>query len=76
MVNVLGGDYEHLYPAYRHIMARDPGAKVHIYGKGVRPGRKIGHVNVSGADLDDCPRARGSRGRLPPRSDHRVSETP
>jgi len=54
MANVLGGDYEHLYPAYRHIMARDPGAKVHVYGKGVRPGRKIGHVNVSGADLGDA----------------------
>ena len=54
MANVLGGDYEHLYPAYRHVMARDPGAKVHVYGKGVRPGRKIGHVNVSGADLGDA----------------------
>ncbi|CAN7459574.1 5-(carboxyamino)imidazole ribonucleotide synthase [Terrabacter sp. LjRoot27] len=54
MANVLGGDYEHLYPAYRHIMARDPGAKVHVYGKGVRPGRKIGHVNVSGPDLGEA----------------------
>ncbi len=57
MANVLGGDlpeHEELYSAYRHIMARDPGAKVHMYGKGVRPGRKIGHVNVSGADLDDA----------------------
>lgn len=54
MANVLGGDYPELYPAYRHIMARDPGAKVHMYGKGVRPGRKIGHVNVSGADLADA----------------------
>ncbi|WP_404392449.1 5-(carboxyamino)imidazole ribonucleotide synthase [Humibacillus xanthopallidus] len=54
MANVLGGDYEHLYPAYRHIMARDPGAKVHVYGKGVRPGRKIGHVNVSGSDLAEA----------------------
>jgi 5-(carboxyamino)imidazole ribonucleotide synthase len=54
MANVLGGDYEHLYPAYRHIMARDPGAKVHVYGKDVRPGRKIGHVNVSGGDLDEA----------------------
>ncbi|MCE1179866.1 MAG: 5-(carboxyamino)imidazole ribonucleotide synthase [Micrococcales bacterium] len=51
MANVLGGDYDQLYPAYRHIMARDPGLKVHLYGKDVRPGRKIGHVNVSGADL-------------------------
>ncbi|MEO6411790.1 MAG: 5-(carboxyamino)imidazole ribonucleotide synthase [Pedococcus sp.] len=51
MANVLGGDYPELYPAYRHIMARDPELKVHLYGKGVRPGRKIGHVNVSGTDL-------------------------
>ena len=53
MANVLGGDYPQVYPAYRHVMARDPGAKVHMYGKGVRPGRKIGHVTVSGADLTD-----------------------
>ncbi len=53
MANVLGGEYPELYPAYRHVMARDPGAKVHLYGKGVRPGRKIGHVNVSGDDLVD-----------------------
>jgi 5-(carboxyamino)imidazole ribonucleotide synthase len=35
-------------------MARDPGVKVHLYGKGVRPGRKIGHVTVTGDDLEDC----------------------
>ncbi len=54
MANVLGGDYPQIYPAYRHVMARDPGLKVHMYGKGVRPGRKIGHVNVSGSDLPDA----------------------
>jgi len=53
MGNVLGGDHAQLYPTYRHLLARDPGLKIHLYGKGVRPGRKIGHVNVSGADLDD-----------------------
>lgn len=53
MANVLGGEYPDLYPTYRHVMARDPGAKVHLYGKDVRPGRKIGHVNVSGDDLAD-----------------------
>jgi 5-(carboxyamino)imidazole ribonucleotide synthase len=53
MANVLGGDYPELYPAYRHLMARDPGLKLHLYGKTVRVGRKIGHVNVSGADLAD-----------------------
>jgi 5-(carboxyamino)imidazole ribonucleotide synthase len=59
MGNVLGGDHPQLYPAYRHLLARDPGLKIHLYGKGVRPGRKIGHVNVSGADLDDL-KARAS----------------
>ena len=51
MANVLGGQDEELYSAYRHVMARDPGAKVHLYGKQVRPGRKIGHVTVCGSDL-------------------------
>ncbi len=53
MVNVLGGQYEDLYRSYLHVMARDPAVKVHMYGKGVRPGRKIGHVTVCGDDLDD-----------------------
>ncbi len=52
MGNVLGGSYDELYPTYKHLLARDPGLKVHLYGKGVRPGRKIGHVNVYGDDLD------------------------
>ncbi|HZY00401.1 MAG TPA: ATP-grasp domain-containing protein, partial [Dermatophilaceae bacterium] len=59
MGNVLGGDHPQLYPTYRHLLARDPGLKIHLYGKGVRPGRTIGHVNVSGSDLDDL-RARAS----------------
>lgn len=53
MVNVLGGDLPDVYPAYRHCMARDPGLKIHWYGKGMRPGRKVGHVTVSGDDVDD-----------------------
>jgi 5-(carboxyamino)imidazole ribonucleotide synthase len=59
MANVLGGEQDELYSAYRHVMARDPGAKVHLYGKAVRPGRKIGHVNVSACSLDDA-RARAT----------------
>lgn len=59
MGNVLGGEHPQLYPTYRHLLARDPGLKIHLYGKGVRPGRTIGHVNVSGAKLDDL-RARAS----------------
>ncbi len=54
MANVLGGEHDELYSAYRHVMARDPGAKVHLYGKGVRPGRKIGHVNVCSGSLEDA----------------------
>jgi 5-(carboxyamino)imidazole ribonucleotide synthase len=26
---------------------------VHLYGKAVRPGRKVGHVTVLGNDLND-----------------------
>jgi 5-(carboxyamino)imidazole ribonucleotide synthase len=48
MVNVLGGDLEDLYPAYLHCMARDPAMKFHMYGKAVKPGRKVGHVTALG----------------------------
>jgi 5-(carboxyamino)imidazole ribonucleotide synthase len=54
MANVLGGGYEDLYRSYLHVMARDPGVKVHMYGKAVRPGRKVGHVTVVGDDLEEC----------------------
>jgi 5-(carboxyamino)imidazole ribonucleotide synthase len=29
-----------------------PGAHIHLYGKGYRPGRKLGHVTVLGASRD------------------------
>jgi 5-(carboxyamino)imidazole ribonucleotide synthase len=48
MANVLGGDDGDIYDRYIHVMAADPVAKVHMYGKTVRPGRKIGHVTVTG----------------------------
>ncbi len=57
MVNILGGDHgelsEDLYGGYPHVFARDPFLKVHLYGKEVRPGRKVGHVTAYGEDLDD-----------------------
>jgi 5-(carboxyamino)imidazole ribonucleotide synthase len=34
-----------------HLFARLPAAKLHLYGKSERPGRKIGHVTVLGDDL-------------------------
>ena len=59
MVNVLGGDDPDLRSRLTHVMAADPGVKVHLYGKAVRPGRKVGHVTV----LDDQPEAAGERAR-------------
>ncbi|WP_411139947.1 5-(carboxyamino)imidazole ribonucleotide synthase [Streptomyces sp. x-80] len=53
MANVLGGDYPDMYAAYLHCMARDPQLKIHMYGKDVKPGRKVGHVNTYGDDLAD-----------------------
>ncbi|MGQ0844486.1 MAG: 5-(carboxyamino)imidazole ribonucleotide synthase [Sporichthyaceae bacterium] len=53
MANVLGGDYPDLGAAYLHCMARDPGLRIHNYGKTVVPGRKVGHVTVSGDDPAD-----------------------
>jgi len=48
MVNILGADLPDLHAAFRHVLARDPRLKVHLYGKEVRPGRKVGHVTVLG----------------------------
>jgi 5-(carboxyamino)imidazole ribonucleotide synthase len=53
MVNVLGGADPDLRSRLTHVMAADPGVKVHLYGKTVRPGRKVGHVTALGDDLAD-----------------------
>ncbi|WP_229399699.1 5-(carboxyamino)imidazole ribonucleotide synthase [Micromonospora okii] len=62
MANVLGGEPGGMSIDERlhHLFAAEPGAKVHLYGKQVRPGRKIGHVTVLGDDLDDV-RKRAAR---------------
>jgi 5-(carboxyamino)imidazole ribonucleotide synthase len=55
MVNILGSDTtSRLYDGYPHALARDPRLRVHLYGKAMRPGRKVGHVNAYGDDLEDC----------------------
>ena len=57
MVNILGGPdaaVGRLYDGFPHALARDPRLRVHLYGKELRPGRKVGHVNVYGDDLEDC----------------------
>jgi len=56
MHNVLGGTRTDLVDGLRHVLARDPGLKVQLYGKGVVPGRKVGHVTAVGADLDEVRR--------------------
>ena len=56
MVNVLGrsdgADPVDLLSA----ALTDPGVHVHLYGKGARAGRKLGHVTACGDDLDDVRR--------------------
>ncbi|TLK56834.1 5-(carboxyamino)imidazole ribonucleotide synthase [Glutamicibacter sp. V16R2B1] len=46
MKNYLGGENQDLYSAFSAALGAAPEVKVHAYGKSVRPGRKIGHVNV------------------------------
>jgi len=54
MVNILGGPSEgSLADRLSAALEAHPSAKVHTYGKDPRPGRKVGHVNVAGDDLDD-----------------------
>ncbi len=51
MANVLGGPDDPDMPMPQRmaeVWRRFPDAKIHLYGKTWRPGRKIGHVNVSG----------------------------
>ncbi|AOZ72430.1 5-(carboxyamino)imidazole ribonucleotide synthase [Boudabousia tangfeifanii] len=52
MVNILGTE-DGQEPASRlaAVASKCPNAKVHLYGKDVKPGRKLGHVNVIGNDL-------------------------
>ena len=56
MANVLGGP-DDTTPALderiHHLMARWPDVKIHLYGKGFRPGRKVGHVTALGSSLTE-----------------------
>ncbi|MFP7365014.1 5-(carboxyamino)imidazole ribonucleotide synthase [Corynebacterium callunae] len=54
MANVLGADTDPEQPMaqrMQEVWRRYPEAKIHLYGKGHRPGRKIGHVNMVGQDV-------------------------
>ena len=57
MVNTLGADEDPGMPMQERVaavMRRYPQAKVHLYGKDHRPGRKMGHVNVAADTLEDA----------------------
>jgi len=57
MANLLGGEGEPDMDRRLHMLfGRDPGLKVHLYGKEIRPGRKIGHVTALGSDLEQTRR--------------------
>ena len=65
MANVLGGTVDDLPAALLHCFARDRRLRVHLYGKQVRPGRKVGHVTTYGDDLAETrKRARHAAGYL------------
>ncbi len=53
MANVLGAAQTPamtLDERVHHLFARMPDARVHLYGKEERPGRKVGHINFLGDD--------------------------
>ncbi len=56
MVNTLGDTRENLAEGARDALNNDPGIKLHLYGKGVRKGRKLGHVTALGSDLAETER--------------------
>ena len=53
MVNILGGAVEDLEAQRAVVLAAEPDVKIHLYGKSVKAGRKVGHVTAYGPDLDD-----------------------
>lgn len=55
MANTLGADEDPEMPMpqrMQEVWRRYPQAKIHLYGKGHRPGRKLGHVNLTGTDVE------------------------
>ncbi|MBI9114748.1 5-(carboxyamino)imidazole ribonucleotide synthase [Sanguibacter suaedae] len=52
MANVLGSTLPDLTDALPGVLGSFPDARVELYGKAVREGRKLAHVNVRGDDLD------------------------
>ncbi|MFI5426227.1 5-(carboxyamino)imidazole ribonucleotide synthase [Aeromicrobium sp. UC242_57] len=53
MVNILGGTVSDLVAQRAVVLAAEPDVAVHLYGKSVKAGRKVGHVTAYGDDLDE-----------------------
>ncbi|MEX2031526.1 MAG: ATP-grasp domain-containing protein, partial [Dehalococcoidia bacterium] len=53
MANLLGTGSESIAARVPATLNIDPGVHPYLYGKQVRPGRKIGHVNALGERLDE-----------------------
>ena len=54
MVNILGGAVDDLEAQRSVVLRKVPEAHIHLYGKAVKPGRKVGHVTVTGDDLAEA----------------------
>lgn len=55
MLNILGGPKPDSHLLVAKQAATIPGARVHLYGKGTgRPGRKMGHITITGSSMSDC----------------------
>jgi 5-(carboxyamino)imidazole ribonucleotide synthase len=82
MANLLGGPDGVVPKAIdervHHCMARWPDVKIHLYGKGFRPGRKVGHVTALGTSLPEVrARARAAADYLANgQRDERLREEP
>ena len=54
MVNLLGSNRHDPSAGLSQALASSPEAKIHLYGKSVRPGRKLGHVNASATTVEEA----------------------
>jgi 5-(carboxyamino)imidazole ribonucleotide synthase len=54
MLNLLGVDQSNTFvERYKSVMAQVPNTKFHSYEKDARPGRKMGHLTITGDDLEE-----------------------
>ena len=57
MVNVLGGTIDDLEAQSAVVLDAEPDIRIHLYGKAVTAGRKVGHVTAYGSDLASTKRS-------------------